>query len=239
MKAGVVVFPGSNCDHDTYHVLKHVLGLETRFLWHGDAGPKDCDLVVLPGGFSYGDYLRTGAIARFSPIMDGIKAFARNGGYVLGICNGFQILQEAGLLPGAMLRNRGLKFICRHVHIRVERLSPFSSAYAPAQVLRIPIAHNEGNFFAAAEDLDRLERNGQVIFRYCSSDGTVDEGGNPNGSLNNIAGVANEAGNVMGMMPHPERASEGCLGSADGKSVFLSVMKAVESSVAAGRRISL
>jgi phosphoribosylformylglycinamidine synthase I len=227
MRAGVVIFPGSNCDHDTYHVLKHILGAETRFVWHGSPDLEDLDLVVLPGGFSYGDYLRTGAIARFSPVMDSIRAFASGGGYVLGICNGFQILQEAGLLPGAMLRNRGLKFICRRVSMRVERRSAFTSFYKPGRVLRIPIAHNEGNFYASPEDLGRLEQNGQVIFRYCSEAGEISDASSPNGSLNNIAGVTNEAGNVLGMMPHPERASESCLGSTDGKGVFLSLFQSV------------
>jgi phosphoribosylformylglycinamidine synthase len=233
MKTAVVVFPGSNCDHDTYHVLKHVLGAETRFLWHGDREFGDYDLIVLPGGFSYGDYLRTGAIARFSPVMEGVRAFAARGGFVLGICNGFQILQEAGLLPGAMLRNRGLKFICRHVHIRVERLTPFSSAYAPGEILRIPIAHNEGNFYASEGDMKRLEDNGQVIFRYCSPSGELGDAWNPNGSLHNIAGVMNEGGNVLGMMPHPERASEPVLGSADGMRVFVSLLRAAEERLAA------
>jgi len=233
MKAAVVVFPGSNCDHDTYHVVKHVLGVETRFLWHGDRGFGDYDLIVLPGGFSYGDYLRTGAIARFSPVMEGVRAFAARGGLVLGICNGFQILQEAGLLPGAMLRNRGLKFICRHVHIRVERTSRFSSAYEPGEILRIPIAHNEGNFYASEAEMKRLEDNGQVVFRYCSPAGELGDAWNPNGSLHGIAGVINEGGNVLGMMPHPERASEAVLGSSDGKRVFVSLIRAAEERLAA------
>jgi phosphoribosylformylglycinamidine synthase len=233
MKVAVVVFPGSNCDHDTYHVLKHVLGAETRFLWHGDRDFSGYDLIILPGGFSYGDYLRTGAIARFSPVMEGVRAFAARGGFVLGICNGFQILQEAGLLPGAMLRNRGLKFICRHVHIRVERSTPFSLAYVPGEVLRIPIAHNEGSFYASQGDMERLEKNGQVVFRYCSPAGEVGDAWNPNGSLHNIAAVMNEQQNVMGMMPHPERASEASLGSEDGKRIFSSLLKAVEERMAA------
>ncbi len=232
MRAAVVVFPGSNCDHDTYHVLKHVLGVETRFLWHGDRDFRDLDLIVLPGGFSYGDYLRTGALARFSPVMDGIRRFAGDGGYVLGICNGFQILQEARLLPGAMLRNRGLKFICRHVDIRVERASAFTCAYSPGQVLSIPIAHNEGNFYASAEELAALEKNGRVLFRYCSASGEVDDRSNPNGALHNIAGIINDQGNVMGMMPHPERASEPCLGSEAGKGVFVSLLRSVQSRLA-------
>jgi phosphoribosylformylglycinamidine synthase len=226
VKAGVIVFPGSNCDHDTYHVLKHVLNVDTRFLWHGDREIGNLDLVVLPGGFSYGDYLRTGAVARFSPVMDAVRRFAAEGGYVLGICNGFQILQEAGLLPGAMLRNRGLKFICRHINVRVERNSSFTAAYRPGQVLSIPIAHNEGNFYASPEQLEALEANGQVLLRYCSAAGVVDEESNPNGSAHSIAGVINENGNVMGLMPHPERASELCLGSEDGKGIFLSLLRA-------------
>jgi phosphoribosylformylglycinamidine synthase I len=229
MKAAVVVFPGSNCDHDAYHVLKHVMGVQTRFLWHGDTNLDQCDLVVLPGGFSYGDYLRTGAIARFSAVMSAVRDFAAQGGLVLGICNGFQILQEAGLLPGAMLRNRGLKFVCKHVNLCVERAdTPFTVAYATGQVLSIPIAHNEGNFYAAPQDLDRIEKNGQVILRYCSTSGELQEGANPNGSLRNIAGLTNEEGNVMGMMPHPERASELCLGSVDGQGIFLSILRTVK-----------
>src|SRR5688572_541215 len=234
MKAGVVVFPGSNCDHDAYHVLKHVLGLDAQFLWHGDRSLAQCDLVILPGGFSYGDYLRTGAIARFSPVMDSVQRFAREGGIVLGICNGFQILQESGLLPGAMLRNRGLKFICRQVSVRVERVDTFfTRAYQPGQVLTVPIAHNEGSFFAAPRDLDRIEDNGQVILRYCSRDGELDDNSNPNGSLNSIAGVTNEAGNVLGMMPHPERASEISLGSDDGRGFFLSIAQTLQERMAA------
>jgi phosphoribosylformylglycinamidine synthase len=227
VKAAVVVFPGSNCDHDTLHVLGSVAGFDARPVWHREESLGDCDLVVLPGGFSYGDYLRTGAIARFSPIMEAVGAFAREGGHVLGICNGFQILQEAGLLPGAMLRNRGLKFVCRHVRLRVERSdTPFTQAYRAGQVLSLPIAHNEGNFYASPDELERLERNGQVLLRYATERGEAIDAGNPNGSLHNIAGILNEAGNVLGMMPHPERASETCLGSEDGKGVFLSLAAA-------------
>jgi phosphoribosylformylglycinamidine synthase subunit PurQ / glutaminase len=232
MRAGVVVFPGSNCDHDTYHVLKHVLHMETQFLWHGERKLPELDLIVLPGGFSYGDYMRTGAIARLSPVMEGIKEFAGRGGYVLGICNGFQILQEAGLLPGAMLHNRGLKFVCRQVCLRVETSSPFTGAYSAGQIIRVPIAHNQGNFYAAAADLEQLERNGQVLLRYCTASGQIDDCANPNGSLNNIAGITNERKNVAGMMPHPERASEGCLGSEDGRGVFISLMQSIQSRVA-------
>lgn len=227
MRAGVIVFPGSNCDHDTYHVLKHVMGVETQFVWHGSDRIDSYDLIILPGGFSYGDYLRTGAIARFSPVMERVHEFAERGGFVLGVCNGFQILQEAGLLPGAMLRNRDLKFICRYVDIRVERGSSFTSEYHPGQVLRIPVAHNEGNFYASTDDLHILEGKRQVLFRYCSPDGEVGDTSNPNGSVGNIAGVINERGNVMGMMPHPERCSESCLGSDDGLGVFASLLRAI------------
>jgi len=227
------VFPGSNCDHDTYHVLKHVLHMETQFVWHGSRVLPDLDLIVLPGGFSYGDYMRTGAIARFSPVMEGLRDFAGRGGYVLGICNGFQILQEAGLLPGAMLRNCGLKFVCRQVCLRVEAPGPFTGAYSAGQVIRVPVAHNEGNFHASAEDLEQLEGNGQVLLRYCSPSGRIDDLSNPNGSLHNIAGITNERKNVAGMMPHPERASEGCLGSEDGRGVFLSIMQSIQGRIAA------
>jgi len=228
VKAGVVIFPGSNCDHDTYHVLRHVLKADTRWLWHGERSVAGLDLVVLPGGFSYGDYLRSGAIARFSPVMEAVREFAERGGLVLGICNGFQILQEAGLLPGVMLRNRGLKFICRQVTVRVERRdTPFTNCYEPGQVLRIPIAHNEGNFFAPAEELALLEAREQVLFRYCSGRGEVEDASNPNGALNGIAGVSNTRGNILGLMPHPERASEPELGSTDGKGIFKSLMRSV------------
>jgi phosphoribosylformylglycinamidine synthase len=203
------------------------MGVETQFVWHGSDRIDSHDLIVLPGGFSYGDYLRTGAIARFSPVMERVHEFAQRGGYVLGVCNGFQILQEAGLLPGAMLRNRDLKFICRYVDIRVERNSSFTSEYRPGQVLRMPVAHNDGNFYASTDDLRTLEGKGQVMFRYCSPDGEVGDKSNPNGSIGNIAGVINERGNVMGMMPHPERCSESCLGSDDGWGVFASLLRSI------------
>jgi len=236
MKAAVVVFPGSNCDHDTQHVLERVAGAEVRMVWHTERDLADPDLVVLPGGFSYGDYLRTGALARFSPVMESIRSFAARGGLVLGICNGFQILQEAGLLPGAMLRNRGLRFICRHVHLRVERAdTPFTSEYRAGQVLSLPIAHNEGNFYAAAEELEDLERNRQVILRYSNAAGEATDEANPNGSLRNIAGVTNRAGNVLGMMPHPERASEALLGSEDGFGLFASLVATLARRVEATR----
>jgi phosphoribosylformylglycinamidine synthase len=228
MTFAIVVFPGSNCDHDAYHAAKHVLGQPAEFVWHKDTSLKGADVVVLPGGFSHGDYLRTGAIARFSPIMNAVMAFARGGGPVLGICNGFQILLEAGLLPGAMLRNRGLKFRCEQVHIRVERTdTPFTGRCRPAQILRVPIAHGEGNYFAEPDVLARLEANGQVIFRYTDAAGNVVDAANPNGSVNGIAGICNDARNVLGMMPHPERACERALGSDDGLNVFRSVVEAL------------
>ena len=228
MKFGVVVFPGSNCDHDAYHAAKHVLGQDADFIWHKETDVKGADAVILPGGFSHGDYLRTGAIARFSPVMHSVKAFAAAGAPVLGICNGFQILLEAGMLPGAMLRNRGLKFRCEHVHIRVEETdTPFTFACRPRQVLRIPIAHGEGNYFATPEDLRRLEQNRQIVFRYVNQAGDVTDQANPNGSVASIAGICSIERNVVGMMPHPERACESALGSADGLVMFESVVRAL------------
>ncbi|MDK2897603.1 MAG: phosphoribosylformylglycinamidine synthase subunit PurQ / glutaminase [Candidatus Atribacteria bacterium] len=226
MKFGVVVFPGSNCDHDCYYALSQVVGVETTLLWHQERDLKNCDAVVLPGGFSYGDYLRTGAIARFSPIMDSIRQFAQAGGLVLGICNGFQILLESGLLPGALLPNRSGHFICRFVYLRVENnRTPFTSLFQLGEVLKIPIAHNQGNFFASSTDIRSFLDNRQVVFRYCDSRGEVTEVSNPNGSLESIAGLTNCEGNVMGMMPHPERSAEEILGSTDGKKVFQSIVK--------------
>jgi len=225
MKFGVVVFPGSNCDQDCVHVLKDVLRQPVEALWHQDASLRGCEAVVLPGGFSYGDYLRTGAIARFSPIMRAITAFARDGGLVIGICNGFQILLEAGLLPGAMLRNTGLRFICRFVTLRVERTdTPFTNQFQQGQVIRLPIAHNEGRYTVDAKMLRTIRS--QVIFRYADADGQVTDAANPNGSTEAIAGLVSEAGNVLGMMPHPERASEEVLGSADGRRIFESMLAA-------------
>jgi phosphoribosylformylglycinamidine synthase len=230
MKFAIVVFPGSNCDHDAYHAAKHVLGQEAHFLWHKDTSLGGADVVILPGGFSHGDYLRTGAIARFSPVMDAVRAFAESGGPVLGICNGFQILLEAGLLPGAMLRNSGLKFRCEHVHLRVEQTdTPFTALCAPGQVLRIPIAHGEGNYFAEPAVVEALEANRQVVFRYASAEGVVTPESNPNGSANSIAGLCNDRRNVVGLMPHPERACETALGSADGLVMFESVVTALSS----------
>ena len=227
MKFAVVVFPGSNCDHDAYHAAKHVLGAEAEFVWHKETSLKGADVVVRPGGFAHGDYLRTGAIARFSPVMQEVKRFAAAGGPVLGICNGFQVLTEAGLLPGALLRNRSVKFQCEQVHVRVEHTdTPFTSGARAGQVLRLPIAHGEGNFYAEADVLDRIEKNRQVIFRYTNAAGEATAEANPTGSLNNIAGLCNETRNVVGLMPHPERACELALGSSDGLVVLESVMKA-------------
>lgn len=224
MKFGVVIFPGSNCDHDTYHVISKVIGQPVNFIWHKEDEVEGYDAIILPGGFSYGDYLRTGAIARFSPVMRAVKRFAAEGGLVLGICNGFQILCEAGLLPGALLRNRDLKFHCEHVSIRVERVNtPFTIGYREGQVLSIPIAHGEGNYFCDEQTLAEMESEGQVIFRYSDARGEVTEESNPNGSLHNIAGVCNRERNVLGLMPHPERAAESLLGSQDGREVFSSI----------------
>lgn len=228
MKFAIVVFPGSNCDHDTYHAVKHVLGQAAAFVWHKDTDLAGADVVILPGGFSHGDYLRTGAIARFSPVMRSVAAFARQGGPVLGICNGFQILLEAGLLEGAMLRNRGLKFVCDHVFVRVEQTAtPFTRGLEAGRVLRLPIAHGEGNYYAPPDVLDRLERNGQVVFRYADAEGRVTDEANPNGSARGIAGLCNEAGNVVGLMPHPERACEALLGSEDGRAIFEAAVAAL------------
>jgi phosphoribosylformylglycinamidine synthase I len=229
MKFGVVMFPGSNCDRDTFHVLKEVLGRETVFLWHKDHDLRGVDAVVLPGGFSYGDYLRSGAIARFSPLMQEVRTYARRGGHVLGICNGFQILLELGLLPGAMLRNKGLKFLCEFVHIRVENArTDFTRAAAKGRVLRIPIAHFDGNYYAPDRVHEDLVRTNRVVFRYCDADGRVTDEANVNGSMGGIAGIVNEAGNVLGLMPHPERASEALLGSEDGRVIFESLIASVE-----------
>jgi phosphoribosylformylglycinamidine synthase len=225
MKLGVVVFPGSNCDHDAFHAVGGVLEKPVEFIWHQSENLSGFDAVILPGGFSYGDYLRTGAIARFSPVMRAVARFAQSGGLVLGICNGFQILCEAGLLPGALMRNTGLRFICRHVHIRVETTAtPFTSAAQAGQVLRIPINHGEGNYFCDAATLAELKRHDQIVFRYCALDGSLDPAANPNGSLESIAGICNRQRNVLGMMPHPERAVESALGSTDGLVVFRSLI---------------
>lgn len=227
LRVGVIVFPGSNCDHDAYHVAKHVLGFRTQFIWHKETRLGDMDLVIVPGGFSYGDYLRAGAIARFSPIMKDVIRFADNGGLVLGICNGFQVLCESGLLPGALLRNASLRFACKWTHLRTENTdTAFTGALRQDQVIRVPIAHGEGNYFADNTILDRLEANGQVVFRYCEPDGSTTVRSNPNGSARNIAGIVNRDGNVLGMMPHPERCAEALLGSADGSLIFQSLASA-------------
>jgi phosphoribosylformylglycinamidine synthase len=221
MKFAVVVFPGSNCDHDAYHAARHVLGQDAQFVRHKETTLGGADVVILPGGFSHGDYLRTGAIARFSPVMQAVAEFARKGGPVLGICNGFQVLLEAGMLPGAMLRNRDLKFHCEHVRVRVEQIdTPFTVRAAAGQVLEIPIAHGEGNYFAGPDVIAELERSRRIIFRYCDAEGRVTEDANPNGSIANIAGICSEGRNVVGLMPHPERACEPVLGSGDGLVLF-------------------
>lgn len=225
MKFGVVVFPGSNCDHDCYHVLKHVFQKDTTFVWHKDKDVSKYDCLVVPGGFSYGDYLRTGAIARFSPVMDALKKHAEKGKLVIGICNGFQILLEAGLLPGAMLRNESLKFVCKFVTLRVETAdSPFTARAKKGELLRIPVAHGEGNYFTDPETLAQLNKNSQVLVRYADEKGNTTEASNPNGSLENIAGICNKERNVFGLMPHPERASESELGSVDGRKIFESIL---------------
>jgi len=228
MKFGVVIFPGSNCDYDTYYVLKDVINQDATLLWHKDHDLKNVDCVVLPGGFSYGDYLRSGAIAKFSPLMQEVKVFVSSGGLVLGICNGFQILLELGLLPGAMLRNKNLKFLCQFVHLRLEtNQTAFSRRGTPGEILRIPIAHYDGNYFASPETIEEIKKNNQILFRYTDAKGKVTGEANVNGSMENIAGLLNREGNVMGMMPHPERASEAILGSEDGRLIFESIIDQV------------
>ncbi|KUO49978.1 MAG: phosphoribosylformylglycinamidine synthase [Desulfitibacter sp. BRH_c19] len=225
MKFGIVVFPGSNCDADVKNVLDEVVKQETSFIWHKDTFPKNLDCVVLPGGFSYGDYLRTGSIARFSPVMDGVLEYASKGGLVLGICNGFQVLTEAGLLPGVLRINKDLKFICKPVYLKVENTNtPFSNTMSPGDIFKVPIAHGEGNYYVTSDELEELEQNNQIIFRYCTSDGKLTDAANPNGSINNIAGIINKEGNVLGMMPHPERCSESILGNEDGIKIFQSII---------------
>jgi phosphoribosylformylglycinamidine synthase len=228
MKFGVVVFPGSNCDHDAYYALSNVLRKPVEFIWHQSQDLAGSDAIILPGGFAYGDYLRTGAIARFSPVMRSVEKFAKSGGMVFGICNGFQILLEAGLLPGAVMRNSGLRYICRHVNIRIEQTdTPFTNAAKRGEILRIPIAHNDGNYNVDDATLAELEKHRQVIFRYTNAGGSDDAAGNPNGSMANIAGVCNRERNVAGLMPHPERAVEAALGSADGLVIFQSMIEAL------------
>ena len=226
MKFGVVVFPGSNCDQDCFYVVKDVLKQPVKYIWHKDTELDNFDCIILPGGFSYGDYLRTGAVARFSPVMDSVIDFAKRGGIVIGTCNGFQILLESGLLPGAMLRNTNLHFICKYVYIKTKNIkTPFTNLCKKNQILKIPIAHNEGNYYIDDDGLKSLEKNGQIVFLYCSPDGDVNKESNPNGALANIAGIINREGNVLGMMPHPERSSEAELGSEDGFLILRSILK--------------
>lgn len=229
MKFGVVVFPGSNCDHDAYHVVSKHVGQPVDFIWHKETDLSSYDAVIVPGGFSYGDYLRAGALASFSPVMASVKKFAAEGKFVFGICNGFQILCESGLLPGALRRNAGLHFICKHVNLTVENpKTPFTSQVTPGSILSIPIAHAEGNYTCDDGTYNMLEENGQIVFRYCDENGAVTDEANPNGARSNIAGICNQDRNVLGMMPHPERACEDMLGSNDGKGIFQSLTNAIE-----------
>lgn len=224
-KFGVVVFPGSNCDHDTYYVLRKIIDVDVVFLWHKQTSLEDCDIIILPGGFSYGDYLRTGAVARFSPIMNEVIKFATNGGYVLGICNGFQILLEAGLLPGVMIRNESLNFVCKDIYLKIENTNTvYTKGITANTYLKIPIAHGEGNYFTDEDTLKHLEDNNQIVFKYCTSEGLITNESNPNGSIVNIAGIINKKGNVLGMMPHPERSSDSVLGKTDGNLIFKSLV---------------
>lgn len=226
IKIGIVVFPGSNCDHDAHYVVETIMGQDAHLIWHKEASIGDVDVIILPGGFSYGDYLRCGAIARFSPVMKDVIRFANNGGLVIGICNGFQVLTEASLLPGVLLRNKSLLFICKYLHLRVENAATkFTNKCTPGEVLEIPIAHGEGNYFTDPDTLKRLQDNQQVVFRYCDRSGQLTDEANPNGSLNSIAGIINETGNVLGMMPHPERASDPILKHTDGRKIFESIIQ--------------
>jgi len=230
MKFGIVVFPGSNCDRDVAYVTESLLNLPTRMVWHEETDISDLDVVVVPGGFSYGDYLRCGALAQFSPVMGRVVEHAKQGKFVLGICNGFQVLTEMGLLPGALVRNRDLHFICDRIPVKVERTDlPWTSAYEAGQVITLPIAHGEGRYYADADTLKALEDNGQVLFRYCTATGETDDSGNPNGSVNNIAGICDRTGKILGMMPHPERASDPLLGGTDGLKLFQGLLAAVAS----------
>jgi phosphoribosylformylglycinamidine synthase len=233
MKFGVLVFPGSNCDHDTYNVIAEIARRPATLLWHDSPSLENCDAIVVPGGFAYGDYLRTGAIARFSPVMQSVRQFAADGGLVLGICNGFQILCEAGLLPGALMRNSGLKYICKQLHLRTETSdSPFTQTLRKGQVVKMPIGHMEGNYFCDSETLAELRSEDRVVFRYSEPTGEITAASNPNGSLDNIAGILNQQRNVLGMMPHPDRSSEQLLGSADGLLIFKSMIAALGVAIA-------
>ncbi len=227
MKFGVIVFPGSNCDHDAYYSVKKVLGHDAEFIWHKERDLKNSDAIILPGGFSYGDYLRSGAIARFSPVMDEVIKFAEKGGLLIGICNGFQILLECGLLPGVMLRNRSLKFVCKDVFLKAENKNSNFTNSLRQEILKIPVAHGDGNYFAEPDTLAEIEENKQVVFRYCSPEGVVSDDYNPNGSIANIAGIINKNGNVLGMMPHPERCCDPVLGNTDGAQIFESMTKSL------------
>jgi len=225
MKFGVIIFPGSNCDHDAFWTIQQVVKQPVTFLWHESHDLENCDAVIVPGGFAFGDYLRTGAIAKFSPVMDSVRKFAASDGLVLGICNGFQILCESGLLPGALMRNTGLKYVCKPVQVRVENPdTPFTNACSKGEVLTIPIGHMEGNYFCDRETLATLKRQERIVFRYCDERGKITTEANPNGSLDNIAGICNEGRNVLGMMPHPDRSSEALLGSSDGFAIFRSMV---------------
>jgi len=236
MKVGVVTFPGSNCDYDSYALVRHVMDEKVEFLWHKSTDLQNCELIILPGGFSYGDYLRSGAIARFSPIMESVIKFANSGGLVLGICNGFQMLTECGLLPGALIRNDSIRFRSQNVYLKVEETSSaFTNAYGSDAVIKMPIAHGDGNYYSIGEELKQLEDNGRVLFRYCDKEGNLTSESNPNGSVNNIAGIVNMERNVLGMMPHPERAAEKILGSVDGLKVFESARAALSTLTAAGK----
>ncbi|MBV9181621.1 MAG: phosphoribosylformylglycinamidine synthase subunit PurQ [Acidobacteria bacterium] len=227
MKFGVIIFPGSNCDQDAYWTVDRVLKQPVTYLWHESYDLENCDVIIVPGGFAYGDYLRTGAIAKFSPVMQSVRQFAKDGGLIIGICNGFQILCECGLLPGALMRNAGLKYVCRTVQVRVENVdTPFTHAYREGEVLSIPIGHMDGNYFCDEATLAELRRERRIIFRYANAAGETAPEANPNGSLDNIAGISSPAGNVLGMMPHPERASESALGSSDGFRIFASLATA-------------
>ena len=228
LRFGVVVFPGSNCDHDCYYAIKHFVSDKVEFIWHKSDKLNELDCIVLPGGFSYGDYLRTGAIAQFSPVIEQVKQFAQKGKLVIGICNGFQILLESGLLPGAMLRNRSLKFVCKYVSLKPTNTStPFTCDISKNDILQIPVAHGEGNYYIDPEGLEELKKNDQIVFQYCDSQGNVDDASNPNGSVFNIAGICNKERNVLGMMPHPERCCDPRLGSSDGLAIFKSILKSL------------
>ncbi|MFH0735403.1 MAG: phosphoribosylformylglycinamidine synthase subunit PurQ [bacterium] len=226
-KFGVVVFPGSNCDHDAYYSLKKVLGYDVEFLWHKDKDLKNCDVIVLPGGFSYGDYLRTGAIASLSPIMQEVIEFGQRGGIIIGICNGFQILLESELLPGVLIQNKSLKFICKDIYLKVNNTTSIFTNSFTNNIIKVPIAHGDGNYFADSETITDLETNNQILFQYCSSEGIISAESNPNGSILNIAGIINKKGNILGMMPHPERCCDPLFNNIDGQEIFRSIVTSI------------